>query len=108
MDDKKNDKQAYLCRPTYCATLRTFSSRDEVNIKIEKGENKEDFIGWFEDNSKVWCNKKCYLAELSAHKIRTEKKLKYSHIFLTIPSLIVFMYPFSLIILAKEIKTLYQ
>jgi dGTP triphosphohydrolase len=76
MDDKKNDKQAYLCRPTYCATLRTFSSRDEVNIKIEKGENKEDFIGWFEDNSKVWCNKKCYLAELSAHKIKNREKVE--------------------------------
>ena len=60
------------CQPILCAVRETYNSRDEVNEPLQPGEKKGDFIGWFKDRSQIWCNKKCYLAELAAYKIEEE------------------------------------
>lgn len=57
------------CQPVLCAGRQTYKFRNEVNEALQPGEKKEHFIGWFKDRSQIWCNKKCYLSELAAHKM---------------------------------------
>ena len=71
---KKSDSNIGLtCLPYFCAILDTYRNRHDPRIDklVQPGENKEDYIGWFADEGreKVYCNKKCYLAELWEHKI---------------------------------------
>ena len=68
---EKKKKPQGICRPSFCATLETYKTRNEVpEEKVLPGESKEDFIGRFKDDTEVWCKKRCYLSKLSEHKIK--------------------------------------